>query len=389
MKISDQNTNFAASTVDEQIDSLTELQDEEVRSSSLNAQMLQDLYQVYDHASYSRQLERSLERIGQHLETKRLQRVEADRHEKQDMPPVKGITAPAQTRNRSREKRLHDGRSSVLSRLTSLAAVFFVALLVGSLLLTLLATRHRGSETVGKQEPQIISVHMGPASFLVSSVILRPGMRLQLVNDTSVVHIIDNGYWDDNGQKNLLHEPGMPKSPITFEAIHETHLIGPFQTLGTYHLFDEIHQNMNLTIFVQMSGTPGPITPTPVENAAQVYLEQQTFRPQTITIRRGMNLLLVNDTPYDMHVMINGYWKGNHIVYIADRGKPVPAQVQRNLQGDATAKLEYIDGKGVPIVDIVVQPGNSEAVIGPFLTAGTYSYCDPLHVGMNLTVVVR
>lgn len=389
MKTSDQDTNFAASTVDEQIDALTGLQDEEVGASSLNARMLHDLYQVYDHASYSRHLERSLERVGQRLEAKRVPNAEADRQEKQDIQPARVTIPLAPTRKRSQEKSVPARRSRVLSRLASIAAVFFVALLVGSLLLTLLATRHRGSETVGKQEPQIISVHMGPDSFLVSSVILQPGMSLQLVNDTSVVHFIENGYWNNNGQINLLHEPGMPTSPLEFDTLHQTHVIGPFKTIGVYHLFDSVHVFMNLTIRVQSSGTPGGGTPTPVENAARVHLEPQNFLPGTITIYKGMSLLLVNDNPGIEHIIMNGYWKGNHIVYLAARGKPVPRQVQLNLQGDSTAKLEYINGQGTPIVDMVFQPGNSQAVIGPFSKAGTYSFLDSVHFGMNLTVVVQ
>jgi hypothetical protein len=181
----------------------------------------------------------------------------------------------------------------------------------------------------------------------------------------------------------------MPPATLYFEALHETHLIGLFKTLGTYHLFDEIHVNMNLTIYVQPFGTPGAVTSTTFNNAVPIYLEQQTFRPPTITIHKGMSLLLINTIPYEMHVIMNGYWKGDHIVYIAARGKSLPRQVQLNLQGDSTAKLEYIDGQGVPIVDIVVQPGNSDVEIGPFLTAGTYSFFDIVHFGMNLTVVVQ
>lgn len=391
MKTSDQDTNFAASTVDEQIDTLTELQDEEIRASSLNARMLHDLYQVYDHASYSHQLERSLERISQRLEAQRIQNVEVDRQEKQDAQPARAIPAPAPTRSRSREKRLSARRSRMLSRLASLAAVFFVALLVGSLLLTLLATRHHGSETVGKQEPQIISVHMGPASFLVSSVILHPGMSLQLVNDNPVVHIIENGYWADaaNPEQVRLHEPGMPRSPIEIDTLHQTHLIGPFQTIGVYHLFDSIHVAMNLTIRVQSSGTPGGVTPTPVENVARVHLQLQTFLPGTITIRKGMSLLLINDNPGIEHIITNGYWKNGHAIYLFARGKPIPPQVLNNLQHNPVAQIQYIDGQGVPFMNITMLPSNSQVVIGPFSKAGTYSFFDPVHFGMNLTVVVQ
>lgn len=385
MKAPDQDIKFAASTVDEQIGALTDTQDEQLLASSLNARMLHDLYQVYDHASYSRQLELSLERIGQHLESKRAQSVEVDKSNKQHMPPVKVKATTLQTQNRSKKKNTSDARSAFVSRLASLAAVFFVTILVGSLLLTLLATRQHGSVTSGNQ---IISVHMGPASFLASSVTLRPGMILELVNDNPVVHIIENGYWDDNEQKFLLHEPGMPKSPIEFDVIHETHLIGPFQIPGTYHLFDAIHVAMNLTIRVQVSGTSGVVTPTPVENAARVYLEEGTFRPQTVTIHKGMSISLINDTPFE-HIIMNGYWKDNHAVYIVVRGKPVPQQILRTIQGDKTARLEYASGQGLPVVEIVFQPGNVQPLIGPFTTAGTYSFFDTVHVGMNLTVVVQ
>lgn len=386
MKTPDQDIKFAASTVDEQIDGLTDAQDEQLLASSLNARMMHDLHQLYDHASYSRQLGRSLERIGQRLESKRAQSVEVDKLNKQHMPPVKVKAATSPTQSRSKRKNTSDARSSFVSRVASLAAVFFVTILVGSLLLTLLATRQHGSVTSGNQ---VISVHMGPASFLTSSVILRPGMSLELVNDNPVVHIIDNGYWNDNNQVVLLHEPGMPKSPINFETVHETHLIGPFQTPGTYHLFDEIHLNMNLTIRVQLSGTPGVVTPTPVENAVRVHLEQQAFLPGTITIHRGTSLLLINDTLSEEHIIMNGYWKDNHIVYVVARGKPVPAQVSLNLQNNPNASLEYVNGQGLPVVDIVFQPGNSEQVIGPFTMSDTYTFFDTVHVGMNLTVVVQ
>ncbi len=243
-----------------------------------------------------------------------------------------------------------------LSRLASAAALFFVALLVGSLLLTLLATRHHGSETVGKQEPQIISVHMGPDSFLVSSIILRSGMSLQLVNDTSVVHIIENGYWNDSGQINLLHEPGMPTSPLEIAALHQTHLIGPIKSTGIYHLLDTIHVFMNLTIRVQSSGTPGGVTPTAAENAVRVHLQLQSFLPRTITIRKGMSLLLINDNAGVEHLITNGYWKDGHAIYLFARGKPVLQQVLNNIQHNPVAQVQYIDGQGIPFVNITMSP---------------------------------
>ena len=88
---------------------------------------------------------------------------------------------------------------------------------------------------------------------------------------------------------------------------------------------------------------------------------------------------------------MNGYWKNNHAVYIVAHGKPVPRQVQLNLQGDSTAQVKYIDGQRVPIVDITMLPSDSQAVIGPFMTPGTYSFFDPIQLTArgNLTVVVQ
>lgn len=66
----------------------------------------------------------------------------------------------------------------------------------------------------------------------------------------------------------------------------------------------------------------------------------------------GMSLLLINHIPLEEHIE---YWKDSRAVYVVAPEKPVPHQVLLNLQGDPTAKLENIDGQGLPVVDIVFQ----------------------------------
>jgi hypothetical protein len=386
MKTHDQDKEFAANKVDEQIAGLAETQDEHAGSSTLNAHIVHDLYQVYDHASFRLQLARSLEHIEQRLEVKRTQSVGAN---EQSTKPVQTITDIQRMEIRPKQRSTSRPRSRFVAYLAPLAAVFLVALLVGGLVLTLLATRSHRSDTGGKPEIETAAVHMGPASFLSSSVILHPGMSLLLVNDTAVPHIIKNGYWKDNGTTILLHEHGMSTSPIAFATAHETHIIGPFDTDGTYHLFDSIHPAMNLVILVEQSGSPGAGSPTPSRGVAFVHLEQKTFQPGAVNLHKGMSLLLISATPFEDHIIANGYWKNGHAVYDVARGKPIPEQVSRNLHGDSAAKLEYVDGQGMPYVYMMFQPGNSNPLIGPFTTTGTWYFFDTIHANMNLIVVVQ
>jgi hypothetical protein len=65
-----------------------------------------------------------------------------------------------------------------------------------------------------------------------------------------------------------------------------------------------------------------------------------------------MSLLLISNIPLEEHI---GYWKDGRAVCVVAPEKPVPHQVLLNLQGDPTAKLEYIDGQGLLVVDMVFQ----------------------------------
>jgi len=92
-------------------------------------------------------------------------------------------------------------------------------------------------------------VHLGTSNFVQSSVTLSKGSSLNLIDDTSVVHIIQNGSWV-NGTPRPTAEPGAPTVNQQFNG-NDNHMVGPFNTAGTYHLYCTIHQNMNLTVIVQ------------------------------------------------------------------------------------------------------------------------------------------
>jgi plastocyanin len=97
--------------------------------------------------------------------------------------------------------------------------------------------------------PQGPTVHMGGASFLVSSINIKKGDMLTLVDDSSAEHIIKNGTWNGNTPQSKT-EPGAPTVNVTFNG-NDSSTIGPFNTAGTFQLYCTIHPGMNLTVNVQ------------------------------------------------------------------------------------------------------------------------------------------
>jgi plastocyanin len=93
------------------------------------------------------------------------------------------------------------------------------------------------------------TVHMGDTNFLQSSVTISKGGKVTLIDDASVVHIIQNGSWD-NGTAKTTKEAGAPTVQVNFQG-NDTHDIGPFNTAGTFHVYCTVHPGMNLTITVQ------------------------------------------------------------------------------------------------------------------------------------------
>jgi plastocyanin len=98
-------------------------------------------------------------------------------------------------------------------------------------------------------------VHMGATNFKQSSITIKKGQKITLVNDSGSVHIIENGTWEhgSNGQayqEKPDQESGAPKvdTQITGDS---SQTIGPFNTAGTFHLYCVVHPGMNLTVNVK------------------------------------------------------------------------------------------------------------------------------------------
>src|ERR1700694_2996943 len=99
-------------------------------------------------------------------------------------------------------------------------------------------------------------------------------------------------------------------------------------------------------------------TPTPTANHNIVYLIENRFAPQSITISKGSSLTVDDDGPI-VHTIKNGTWE------------------------NTTMKL-YKES-GAPIVNVMFM-GDDTHTIGPFNTAGTFQLICTIHIGMNLTV---
>ena len=92
---------------------------------------------------------------------------------------------------------------------------------------------------------------MGETTFTQSSVTISKGSSLTLIDDVPVTHIISNGSWTGNVAKPAI-EPAAPTvSNLQFNSAGQSMTVGPFNTVGTYHLYCSVHLNMNLTVIVQ------------------------------------------------------------------------------------------------------------------------------------------
>lgn len=94
------------------------------------------------------------------------------------------------------------------------------------------------------------AVHMNDTNFVQSSITIKKGSNLPLIDDVAVTHVIENGTWDSNGTPKPKLEHGAPTVNVTFNG-NDSQTIGPFNTAGIYHLYCTIHPEMNLTVTVQ------------------------------------------------------------------------------------------------------------------------------------------
>lgn len=118
---------------------------------------------------------------------------------------------------------------------------------IGALLLGLII-QPAATSTVSASTNNEVSVHMGPGSFLTSSVTVPKGAKLLLVDDGPFLHILANGSWQGD-QPQGRQEAGAP-AVKQMQVNNGRVEIGPFTTAGTYHIYCSVHAGMNLTITV-------------------------------------------------------------------------------------------------------------------------------------------
>lgn len=93
------------------------------------------------------------------------------------------------------------------------------------------------------------SVHMGNAAFLQTSITIKKGDKIHLVDDVAVTHIITNGTWQGSTQK-PGKESGAPDVKLNFTG-SDSQSTPSFNTAGTFKLYCTIHGGMNLDVKVQ------------------------------------------------------------------------------------------------------------------------------------------
>jgi plastocyanin len=93
------------------------------------------------------------------------------------------------------------------------------------------------------------------------------------------------------------------------------------------------------------------------------HMSGSNFVQNSITIKKGESITLINDDLFGSHTITNGTW---------ENGTARPAREA-----------------GAPKVNDVKIGGNSSAMIDPFTTAGTFKLYCTVHPGMNLTVIVQ
>jgi len=123
----------------------------------------------------------------------------------------------------------------------------FAILLLGSVL-TLILVACGATSTNTSSAPN--QVHMNATNFVSSTITIRKGERITLIDDTQSSHTIANGTWE-NGTAKSEDEPGAPEvKDLQIDGLSQG-TIGPFTTAGTFHFYCTIHSGMNLTVVVQ------------------------------------------------------------------------------------------------------------------------------------------
>jgi plastocyanin len=127
-----------------------------------------------------------------------------------------------------------------------LKKLFAILGLCSVLTLVLVACSVTGTDTSSAPN----QVHMNATNFVHSSITIKKGERITLIDDALIPHTIANGTWE-NGTAKPEDESGAPQvKDMQINSLGQS-AIGPFTTAGTFHFYCTIHSRMNLTVVVQ------------------------------------------------------------------------------------------------------------------------------------------
>ncbi|MBV9229941.1 MAG: hypothetical protein JOZ18_11560 [Chloroflexi bacterium] len=129
----------------------------------------------------------------------------------------------------------------------ALKRLFIILVLTGMITLLLVAC---GTTTSTSGSTENV-VQMNDTNFVQSSITIKKGERVTLINDSPATpHIIANGTWV-NGSTKPAREPGAPEVKSLQIGGNGSDTVGPFNTTGTFQFYCTIHPGMNLTVVVQ------------------------------------------------------------------------------------------------------------------------------------------
>jgi plastocyanin len=148
--------------------------------------------------------------------------------------------------------RKRQGRPNVVSGPMIGFTGAMAGVLVGALLLGFMAQGSGGTGAV-TLTPKNEYVYVQGAAFMPDIVALHTGDTLTITDVDGIHHIFHhifaNGTWN-SGQPAPGAEPGaVPVSNLNID--NGSVKVGPFTTLGTYHIYCTVHPGMSLTIIVQ------------------------------------------------------------------------------------------------------------------------------------------
>src|SRR2546428_13452201 len=120
-------------------------------------------------------------------------------------------------------------------------SLFVILVLLCILITLILAACSAGTSSAPNQ------VHMNTTNFVSSSIDIKKGESIALIDDTLIPHTIANGTWE-NGTAKPARELGAPEVKDVQINGFSQDTIGPFTTTGTFHLYCTVHSGMNLTV---------------------------------------------------------------------------------------------------------------------------------------------